>query len=282
MIATEYSDRLKEAGLPTDQIRLSKGKHSEPAEGVCAMELASVLAGETFSDHPDCVSTVLIAFVRDMNDFFGEEDRALLIPYLPRLLYTRGIYGNYADNVNRLQVITRWLFGHKSLLSALITDAASAAPEHELALRKAADLCRSKPIRRMAERGTYTNIGMGVGYGSGMASAGGMITVLTASYACDTEIEAAQACSDAVADISLALEGETSLEDGADIAHGALLIIGLKAIVASGVLGDAMRAREAVVEEAIAPWRRRIIEGLFVALELMLRVETQERLAVAP
>jgi len=33
-------------------IRLSRGKHSSPEEGACVMELASMLAGEPFSDHP--------------------------------------------------------------------------------------------------------------------------------------------------------------------------------------------------------------------------------------
>ena len=31
-------------------IKLSKGKHTSPEEGACVMELASMLAGETFTD----------------------------------------------------------------------------------------------------------------------------------------------------------------------------------------------------------------------------------------
>ena len=32
--------------------RLSAGKHAAPDQGACVMELASMLAGETFTDHP--------------------------------------------------------------------------------------------------------------------------------------------------------------------------------------------------------------------------------------
>ena len=34
-------------------VKLSRGKHDSPDEGACVMELASMLAGEDFSDHPD-------------------------------------------------------------------------------------------------------------------------------------------------------------------------------------------------------------------------------------
>jgi len=40
-------------------IKLSKGRHRGPEDGACAMELASMLAGEPFSDHPDSVCPVI-------------------------------------------------------------------------------------------------------------------------------------------------------------------------------------------------------------------------------
>jgi hypothetical protein len=40
-------------------IKLSKGKHTSPEDGACVMELASMLAGEQFSDHPASVCPVL-------------------------------------------------------------------------------------------------------------------------------------------------------------------------------------------------------------------------------
>ena len=40
-------------------IKLSKGKHSSPRDGACVMELASMLAGEKFTDHPESVCPVI-------------------------------------------------------------------------------------------------------------------------------------------------------------------------------------------------------------------------------
>jgi hypothetical protein len=49
-------------------MRLSAGRHRHPREGACAMELASLLGGEPFTDHPARVCAVLAAFLRGYND----------------------------------------------------------------------------------------------------------------------------------------------------------------------------------------------------------------------
>ena len=49
-------------------VRLSRGNHGSSEEGVCVMELASMLAGEPFSDAPDSVCPVVAAFMRTYND----------------------------------------------------------------------------------------------------------------------------------------------------------------------------------------------------------------------
>jgi hypothetical protein len=61
-------------------IRLSAGKHSSPEEGACVMELASMLAGESFTDHPACVCPVIGSFLRAYNDSVGDERRQDLYP----------------------------------------------------------------------------------------------------------------------------------------------------------------------------------------------------------
>ena len=43
-------------------IKLGKGKHSSPDDGACVMELASMLAGESFTDHPSSVCPVRVCF----------------------------------------------------------------------------------------------------------------------------------------------------------------------------------------------------------------------------
>jgi hypothetical protein len=58
--------------------RLSPGRHESPEDGVCVMELASVLAGEPFSDRPRCVSPSLAAVLRGYNDGLDDDRRQTL------------------------------------------------------------------------------------------------------------------------------------------------------------------------------------------------------------
>lgn len=56
-------------------VRLSRGRHVSPANGVCVMELASMLAGEEFSDHPASVSRSIASFLRTYNDMIDDSRR---------------------------------------------------------------------------------------------------------------------------------------------------------------------------------------------------------------
>ncbi|HZU61776.1 MAG TPA: hypothetical protein VE983_12470 [Solirubrobacteraceae bacterium] len=71
-------------------IKLSKGKHSSPEDGACVMELASMLAGEPFSDHPASVCPAIGSFLRAYNDSVGDARRQDLYEYASRLVGTRG------------------------------------------------------------------------------------------------------------------------------------------------------------------------------------------------
>jgi hypothetical protein len=62
-------------------VRLSRGKHSSPERGVCVMELASMLAGERFSDRPRSVDPVVGAFLRGYNDVLDDVRRQDLYRY---------------------------------------------------------------------------------------------------------------------------------------------------------------------------------------------------------
>jgi hypothetical protein len=61
--------------------RLTQGKHATPADGVCVMELASMLAGEPFGDHPRSVCPVIAAYLRSLNDMADNRRRQRLLPY---------------------------------------------------------------------------------------------------------------------------------------------------------------------------------------------------------
>jgi hypothetical protein len=76
---------------PTYQtIKLSKGKHSSPDNGACVMELASMLAGEPFSDHPQSVCPVIGSFLRAYNDSVDDSMRDDLYEYAARVVGSRG------------------------------------------------------------------------------------------------------------------------------------------------------------------------------------------------
>jgi hypothetical protein len=62
-------------------IKLGRGRHTSPEHGACVMELASMLAGEPFSDHPQSVSPVIASFLRSLNDRLDDERRQDLYKY---------------------------------------------------------------------------------------------------------------------------------------------------------------------------------------------------------
>jgi len=71
-------------------VRLASGSHSSPREGVCVVELASVIAEEEFSDRPSCVCPVIGAFLRGWNDRAPHAERQRLGPYAARIVGSRG------------------------------------------------------------------------------------------------------------------------------------------------------------------------------------------------
>jgi hypothetical protein len=43
------------------------------------------VGGEPYSDHPQCLSPVMAAFIREWNGVMGDADRQILVPYILRL-----------------------------------------------------------------------------------------------------------------------------------------------------------------------------------------------------
>jgi hypothetical protein len=54
------------------------------------MEFASYLAGERWSDHPDCTDPVLAALARGVNDNLGDAGRDAIVHEIPRVIGLRG------------------------------------------------------------------------------------------------------------------------------------------------------------------------------------------------
>jgi hypothetical protein len=92
---------------PTHQtVRLARGKHRHPADGVCVMELASMLAHEPFTDHPISVCPVIGAVLRAYNDNVGDERRQELYRFASLAVGTRG---SRAVQERRLELCREWV-----------------------------------------------------------------------------------------------------------------------------------------------------------------------------
>ena len=99
--------------IQIDQERLAQitalevGSHTNFRDGVCAMEAVAYIAGEKFSDTPECACPVISAFVRNWNDSLPDADRTLLIlPLVPRLVGTKA---SAAVEQRRANMAADWL-----------------------------------------------------------------------------------------------------------------------------------------------------------------------------
>jgi hypothetical protein len=74
------------ASVPALVPVLSRGKHRSPRKGACFMELASFLAGERWSDHPECTHPLLAALARHVNDCTSDAGRPQLAGLIPAVI----------------------------------------------------------------------------------------------------------------------------------------------------------------------------------------------------
>src|SRR6185437_15550026 len=87
MNAQSLADRF--AAL--EKLSLESGSHEEFEKGMCVMEAVAYVAGEPWSDHPQCACPVITSFMIAWNDGLpndAERDR-LLKPLVPQLIDTR-------------------------------------------------------------------------------------------------------------------------------------------------------------------------------------------------
>jgi pyruvate/2-oxoglutarate dehydrogenase complex dihydrolipoamide acyltransferase (E2) component len=86
-------------------IFLQSGSHPNLKAGGCVMEFAAWVAGEPHSDHPKCVSPVIGAFMRRLNDRLSDERRQVLVPYAIAVI---GTNTGRADDVTRAYLCADW------------------------------------------------------------------------------------------------------------------------------------------------------------------------------
>jgi hypothetical protein len=89
-----------------DGMQLSCGAHRSIEQGVCALEAVAFIAGEPWSDHPQCVSNVIASFMRSWNDAMPDADRQMLKPLIPMVVGTRTTTN---DDQTRAWMATDWL-----------------------------------------------------------------------------------------------------------------------------------------------------------------------------
>src|SRR5882762_7811859 len=81
---------IQERWEKLQSISLKVGSH-DPNSTFCVMEAVAFVAGEAWSDHPECSCPVISAFLRSWNDGMrsDEERDRLLKPLIPRLIGTK-------------------------------------------------------------------------------------------------------------------------------------------------------------------------------------------------
>jgi hypothetical protein len=101
---------ILEERLPyLEPLKLGRGSHSAPNNGLveaCVMEAVAYVAGEQWSDHPECASPVITSFLVSWNDSLADDDRQMLKPYIPRLVGTRT---SKLDEERRSWMLMDWL-----------------------------------------------------------------------------------------------------------------------------------------------------------------------------
>ena len=130
-------------------VRLSQGKHRDPDHGACVMELASMLAGEPFSDRPRCVDPVIAAFLRTYNDGIDDRRRQDLYPLAaaigPRDAPIVVLHGHldvvpghpeqFAPRVEGDRLIGRGAYDMKGALAAMMCSLHDVAEEARVRVR---------------------------------------------------------------------------------------------------------------------------------------------------
>jgi hypothetical protein len=95
-------------------VTLARGKHTSPRSGACVMELASMLAGEEFTDRPASVCPVVAAFLRAYNDAVDDRRRQDLYRYASAAVGSRAssqvMRARALRCLEELRALRRWPF----------------------------------------------------------------------------------------------------------------------------------------------------------------------------
>jgi len=212
-----------------DTLTLKSGGHDNFAEGSCLLEAVSYIAGEPWSDHPACVSPVLGAYGRRLNDRLNNEDRQKLKPFIPRLIGTAGdgqdeARGYLAADWAIRVVTPRWLDAAGLTVPAAelralqpIVDAQTAEAAEEparqaraeawAARQKSRDTLRERVKAELAKRGIpAVAVAVAADVDAAVAAAVAVAVAVDAAVAVDVAVDAAVAAAVAAA-VDVAVDG---------------------------------------------------------------------------
>lgn len=103
--------------IDLDNLKLSVGQHEVPPEvggtEACVMELVSYLAGEPWTDHPECASKSLTCLAIAINDQGDQPHRDKLKELAPRLVSTLDVNKEPA-RANIYAEFAKWCCGCKA------------------------------------------------------------------------------------------------------------------------------------------------------------------------
>jgi hypothetical protein len=270
------TDRLAKV----EALRLAKGAHDSIARGAGVMEAVAYIAGEPFSDHPQCASPVVSAFLRAWNDRLDDETRQRLKPYVVRLV---GTAGSDEDERRRRDMLWEWVLG--TLVPTWLETAGMHAEAQDVRARGRQALAHVREKaweRRMAARERLTALVRAYAASASADAAPAAAAYEAAAYAA-AAYAASAAHAASASDASNASDADAApLADAAascdaaaaaDSAYADADIDAYAAYAADAA--SAAAAAYAYVEAALAPTVRELQDGAFDLLDRLIDVHRE-------
>src|SRR6266536_2740765 len=89
---------------------LSRGRHRSQRSGACFMEMASLLAGERWSDHPRCTHPLLGRLARLVNDYTSDACRSELAMLVPSVIGLTSQDGRSRRALQQVPEAAQWAY----------------------------------------------------------------------------------------------------------------------------------------------------------------------------
>ena len=133
--------RLKALLIEHDDGILKSGSHAKDGRDFCAMEFLAKVAGEPWTDNPECVHPALSAYCRRLNDAHWPSDEARTETMLPLLA---AVFGTRGLPIKVLNIAEQTI---RMIVPIAMEAAAKRNPKHADALRAGGERCKNEGTR---------------------------------------------------------------------------------------------------------------------------------------